>query len=103
MNRERDASRTKGFNGRVLACLFVRVKRATWELGEVGFLSLTEIGRDRGTCWRRDLRQGFFLEFGPAPRRVGFVCKEMEGSDSVRRRGFGETLACLGDVECVIP
>jgi hypothetical protein len=76
------------------------VKRATWELGEVGFLSLTEIGCDRGTCWRVDLRQGVFGEFGPWPRRVGFVCREMEGSFSLGRRGFSKTLGVVGEVEC---
>jgi hypothetical protein len=59
-----------------------------------------------GLVWRVDLRQGVFLEFGPAPR-VGLVCREMEGSVYVRRRGFGETLASLGvmigEVECVTP
>jgi hypothetical protein len=40
-------------------------------------LSLAEIGCDRGTCWRVDLRQGDFKEFRPSPWRVGFVCREM--------------------------
>jgi hypothetical protein len=73
MNRERDASRTKGFNGRVLACLFVRVKRATWELGEVGFLSLTEIGCDRGTCLAGRSETGRFLGVW-AGAAEGWVC-----------------------------
>jgi hypothetical protein len=75
------------------------VKRATWELGEVGFLSLTEIGCDRGKCWRVDLRQhrAFLGVWAVASRRVGFACREMEGSASREGEGLVGEVARVCD------